>query len=69
MKHFARLMLATLASLTLAGCLGTTYRTTDATGPNGTTFTSPSGKTVQAPPIDMRQGNTGGESGGSGGRN
>jgi hypothetical protein len=68
-KHFTRLILSTLASLTLAGCLGTTYQTTDATGQNGTTFTSPSGKTVQAPPLALRSGDKGGESGGSGGRN
>jgi hypothetical protein len=68
-KHFARLMLATSASLTLAGCLGTTSQTTDATGQTSNTYTSPSGRTVQAPPLALRNGSTGGESGGSGGRN
>jgi hypothetical protein len=68
-KSFARLMLATLASLTLAGCLGTTYPTTDATDPNGNIYTSPGGKVVQEPPVNMRQGNSVGENGGSGGRN
>ena len=53
-----------LICLSLSACAGGTTASDDSN-----TIVTPSGRIVQAPPVNLRLGNTGGESGGSGGRN
>jgi hypothetical protein len=56
--------ISVLICLALAACAGGLPASDD-----NNTIVTQSGKVVQAPPVHLRLGNTGGESGGSAGRN
>jgi hypothetical protein len=63
MKTLKPLMLAALGVLSLAVIPAMAQTTPNQ--PKGTTYTTPSGKTVHTPPRGMRTGTESGESGGS----
>ena len=66
MKILERVMLVVSTGLPLAACASSPYPAANPNDPNSTTILTPSGRTVQAPPVAMRSGDRGGESGGSG---
>ncbi len=62
-------MFAILFCFSLLACARVAAPGPGAVDADATTFVTPDGMVVQMPPVNLRQGNTGGESGGSGGRN